>query len=331
VWSGTSAASPFTAGVVAAWLQAFPTATPEQAADAVAVGAVAGVLQNVGPGSPNRLLHAGAASAPPSGGGTAPGTSPAPGGATPAPPAAPAVAWRASCVRRACAFDARQTTSARPIARWSWDFGDGAASAAGPTPTRSYRADGTYVVRLTVTDAAGTTATRTDSVMAVDRAPTAALQVTCDGWTCAYSAAGSRDDGRVVRYAWEFGDGRRLTGSSPSATVAYRAAGVYAVRVTVTDDAGQTGSATATARTTPRPPAPAFGIRCAGRACTFDASPSRDDGRIVAYTWDFRDGSLQTGVTTTRTYAAAGTYTVRLTVRNEAGRSGVLEGRFRLR
>jgi PKD repeat protein len=48
-----------------------------------------------------------------------------------------------------CAFDARQTTSARQIAPWSWEFGDGTASAAGPTPTRSYRVDGTYPVRLT--------------------------------------------------------------------------------------------------------------------------------------------------------------------------------------
>jgi PKD repeat protein len=59
-----------------------------------------------------------------------------------------------------------------------------------------------------------------------------------------------------------------------------------------------------------------------GVAVTFDGSGSSDvDGTTVAYAWDFGDGSLGTGVNPSHTYAAAGTYTVSLTVADDGGLS----------
>jgi PKD repeat protein len=47
----------------------------------------------------------------------------------------------------------------------------------------------------------------------------------------------------------------------------------------------------------------------------FDASSSSDpDGTITSYAWDFGDSNSATGVTSSHTYAAAGTYPVNLTV-----------------
>jgi len=52
----------------------------------------------------------------------------------------------------------------------------------------------------------------------------------------------------------------------------------------------------------------------------FDASASHDpDGTIVAYDWDFGDGTIGTGVTASHTYAAAGSYNVTLTVTGDFG------------
>ncbi len=56
-------------------------------------------------------------------------------------------------------------------------------------------------------------------------------------------AQASDPDGRVVSYAWDFGDGNRGEGAQTSHT--YERPGRYAARVTVTDDDGQTASATA--------------------------------------------------------------------------------------
>ncbi|UYZ64948.1 PKD domain-containing protein [Hymenobacter weizhouensis] len=55
-------------------------------------------------------------------------------------------------------------------------------------------------------------------------------------------------------------------------------------------------------------------------AVSFDAAASSDpDGTISAYAWDFGDGSTGTGKTVSRTYAAAGTYSARLTVTDNQG------------
>ena len=57
-YSGTSMATPITAGVVATILEANPTMTPAEMAQYLIDTATQGVLTNVGPGSPNRLLYA---------------------------------------------------------------------------------------------------------------------------------------------------------------------------------------------------------------------------------------------------------------------------------
>jgi PKD repeat protein len=58
----------------------------------------------------------------------------------------------------------------------------------------------------------------------------------------------------------------------------------------------------------------------------FNASASTDsDGSIVDYTWNFGDGNSGTGVTAFNTYAAAGNYTVSLTVTDDDGATDMTE------
>jgi len=64
--------------------------------------------------------------------------------------------------------------------------------------------------------------------------------------------------------------------------------------------------------------APAIGTM--GIPVTFDGSGSTDPGgTIVSYDWDFGDTMVGTGMSTTHTYATAGTYMVTLTVTDDAG------------
>jgi serine protease len=75
--------------------------------------------------------------------------------------------------------------------------------------------------------------------------------------------------------------------------------------------------------TTNQPPTASFTYNCTDLACIFDASGSYDpDGNISSYAWTFGDGSTGSGVTASRTYGEAGTYTVSLTVTDDDGATG---------
>ena len=68
------------------------------------------------------------------------------------------------------------------------------------------------------------------------------------GKTLSFSGADSSDeDGRIVSYAWNFGDG--TTGSGRNVTHSYSAAGCYKITLTVTDDGKGTGQVEAQIQT----------------------------------------------------------------------------------
>ncbi|MFW6047918.1 MAG: PKD domain-containing protein, partial [Candidatus Natronoplasma sp.] len=58
-----------------------------------------------------------------------------------------------------------------------------------------------------------------------------------------------------------------------------------------------------------------------GEEFTLDASGSSDNVGIASYEWDLDNGDAETGEQITYTYDEAGTYTVELTVTDEAGNS----------
>ena len=71
------------------------------------------------------------------------------------------------------------------------------------------------------------------------------------------ASASSDSDGSITAYNWTFGDGATGTGVAPQHT--YASAGSYTVRLTVTDNRGDTGSVTHTVSVTgisPPPPPP---------------------------------------------------------------------------
>ncbi|CCN34270.1 conserved hypothetical protein with Carbohydrate binding domain [Vibrio nigripulchritudo SO65] len=71
-----------------------------------------------------------------------------------------------------------------------------------------------------------------------------------------------------------------------------------------------------------QPPVADFTYTCNELACTFDASKSYDnDGSIVQYAWSYGNGSTGKGVKGVQNYVANGTYTVKLTVTDNGGKS----------
>lgn len=62
-----------------------------------------------------------------------------------------------------------------------------------------------------------------------------------------------------------------------------------------------------------------FSSTSTGLTAAFTDASTDSDGSIASRTWDFGDGTLSTAINPTRTYSAAGTYSVSLTVTDNGG------------
>jgi PKD repeat protein len=228
------------------------------------------------------------------------------------------------------AFDA--STSTGSIASFAWTFGDGGSST-GVNATHKYTRAGTYNVTLTVADAAGRTASKTQTlnvgagagpVADFDYSPAAPKSSTTVYFNASKSKAAA---GRtIVSYDWDFGSGR--TGTGVMTEKIWDTPATYRVTLVVTDDAGRTGvtskdvtvTSSVVAKFTYSPTSP----RAAVTLVNFNAAESESPVGIVTYAWDFGDGTapVTTAVaTTTHTFATAGSFIVRLTITDGSGRT----------
>ncbi len=153
------------------------------------------------------------------------------------------------------------------------------------------------------------------------------------GDTVTFDASGSVDEGSIVEYTWDFGDGTTATG--PSVSHPFSGEGIFIVTLTLTDDSGQQErqGLPITVRGTPpvaHPGGPYVlneSDASAGRwPLTLDGRGSSDaETQVVRYAWDFdaSDGiTLEaTGAQPLHLYPATGTYTVTLTVFDVVGQS----------
>ena len=139
-------------------------------------------------------------------------------------------------------FDASASSdSDGSIVRYDWDFGGG-ASASGRVVARTFDQSGTHTVRLTVTDDDGATAAASEELL-VNANPVARIVADPTGGTApltvSFDAASSTDsDGTIESYAWNFGNGAEGEGAAPTQT--FSEPGLYATRLTVTDNLGAT-------------------------------------------------------------------------------------------
>jgi len=168
-------------------------------------------------------------------------------------PSGPQALFTASPIEQVIPFTANfdGTLSFNPngkIVSYQWNFGDGGAGS-GPITAHTYEEDGVYVARLTVIDERGLSSTSSLTVHALNPPPNATFSyspkskledeyIVGAGEWITFDASESIDDGSIVAYDWNFGDGE--TDSGLIVKHRYLWPGTYNVVLTVTDDDGGT-------------------------------------------------------------------------------------------
>ena len=149
--------------------------------------------------------------------------------------------------------------------------------------------------------------------------PVANFSQTTSNLTATFTDSSSDPDGTIASRFWNFGDGTTSTATSPTRT--YASSGTYNVTLTVSDNAGAARSITRTVTVTSPNIAPSanFSFVTNGLTATFTDASSDSDGSVVSRAWNFGDGTTSTSTNPGKTYPSAGTYTVSLTVTDNAG------------
>ena len=223
------------------------------------------------------------------------------------------------------------------VVSFNVDWGDGNVTSGVPFVNETshiYFLDGNYTITLTVYDNDGfsdsTSTVRcvgllcgSQPVAVLDYAPQPAVAmepVTFDG-SGSYDLNPART---IVQYDFEFGDGTNATTNetTPWAVHFYAVYGTYRVNLTVWNDLGQSNTTSMDVTVLSRPLA-SFTYSVAVLDVSVDGSASSDlDGSIVNYTWDWGDGAITYGVTSSHTYASAADFDVTLFVTDNDGLVG---------
>ena len=200
-------------------------------------------------------------------------------------------------------------------------------------PSCTYSTPGEKIVRLTVTDAAGATASDTATIYVFSWPAPPPDAEAGDDQTVLVSETvrfdGSGSTGNNLIYSWDFGtDATPATGRGVESSCTYSTTGEKTVTLTITDVTGSerptdSDEVTITVHEAPIAEAGSDQRVAVGSEATFNGSGSSDpDGGNLTYSWDFgadADPETAEGVMPFCIYSARGAKTVILTVTDDEG------------
>jgi len=204
----------------------------------------------------------------------------------------------------------------------SWNFDDPASGtknvASSASAQHSFSAGGVYKVTLVVVDDEGSTESETASItVGASAAPTADFRSQVSGSNPLRVSFTDQSTGTVTAWAWDFGDLSTSTQQNPQHD--YAVGGTYTVHLTVTGPDGSDSSQSDITVGTSEPPVSSFATSVSSSNPLQVTFTDHSTGTVTAWSWDFGDlvtSNLQDPV---HEYAAAGDYTVHLTVTGPDG------------
>jgi PKD repeat protein len=257
------------------------------------------------------------------------------------PPSAGAMADRTAMEDESIDFSGTGSDTATDRARlqYKWDFGDGNGTAYGSSAktTHAYSQKGIYTAVLSVRDPNLAVTTAPVNITVLNPAPSCEImpefrdRTFKEDQSVVFDGTGSDNPSDLwsLLYQWDFGDGN-VTEWSPvtPASHTYTKRGDYAVKMTVKDDDGDTGDATA--RLVINNPEPVPEILTDDQTVKEDqeveflgtATDTPSDQDILIYYWNFGDGCYSApspSPEAVHAYTTAGTYKVTMWARDDEG------------
>jgi PKD repeat protein len=215
-------------------------------------------------------------------------------------------------------------TDGDPTTTFQWNFTDGSANSTERNPEHSFPTPGTYTIKLLVTDGNGDNSTYSEQITVLDLTPTA--NFTANATTTGinqdlqFTYTGLGGD-NPLSFDWNFGDG---TGNSTDRNPvhSFTTLGIKTVKLHVSDKDGDNSTYELNITVIDLLPTASFSVGTPlhlGVAIAFTITGSQGDPSAT-YQWNFGDGTANSTVSSpSHTFAAAGTYTVKLLVTDVDG------------
>ena len=200
------------------------------------------------------------------------------------------------------------------VSAYLWDFGDGDTSTA-LHPTHTYDTAGNYKVTLTVSGKNICSKSVSKVIQLIAGAKAAFSHDTiCANTNTIFTNTSSIISDSLATYYWDFGDGNSSILKNPVHT--FDSAGTYVVALKIRSGTGCTDSISQTIVVNSLPVA-GFKIN---NVCLRDSAYFTDSSISAAeYIWDFGDNTFSTQKNPAHKYFSAGTYMVKLKVKNQSG------------
>ncbi|WP_411275197.1 PKD domain-containing protein, partial [Daejeonella sp.] len=241
----------------------------------------------------------------------------------------------ASCIASPITFTNSSAPNSTIITKWHWDFGDGTKvtqTAAAPIQ-HSYKTAGDFPVTLTVESEGGCFSSPVAPVVIhINKTPNASFTVAalkCEGQAIQFTDKSVANEGAIVKWTWDFGDGNTSSAQNPAHT--YAKFGKYVIKLIVETDKGCASNVFIMDPVVNELPKIDFDVPdfcLADGSAQFTNKTTISDGTAsqLTFLWDFGDplSNAQRPPTSTlkdasHRYTKAGKYTVRLTVKSTNG------------
>jgi PKD repeat protein len=144
-------------------------------------------------------------------------------------------------------FDGSASTDNVGITNYLWTFTDKTSQTLSTAnPSYTFEMPGIYIVTLNVTDAQENFSVDTVLITVRDATPPTIIiennTIVVENAVVNFDASKSYDNIGIAYYQWNFGDGTVENNTRPSTTHTYTKSGVYSLKLTLTDQAGNINS-----------------------------------------------------------------------------------------